>query len=106
MASRTVRLTAGLLLEDRISGNSEAPAVAKVPGKRKIPVVQHVASTDGQDKYGSSGIAASHGMDELDLRNRIEEQRAKAGHLHAHGFKVEPGTNGILHLKPAGLAPL
>ncbi|MNM96149.1 hypothetical protein D3C81_1086160 [compost metagenome] len=66
-------------------------------GEAQIALLQQVVAGNRQDEHRAGDVAGRHGMHELDLRHRIEQQRAEVDQLHAHGLVVELGAHRVLH---------
>ena len=66
-------------------------------GKREVTTAQHIVRTDTQDKHRAAHIARSDGVNEFNLRNRVQDQLGKADHLHTHSFEVEIRRDRVLH---------
>ncbi|MNH30455.1 hypothetical protein D3C71_1382330 [compost metagenome] len=66
-------------------------------GKGSITAFQQVVRADTQYEHRTTGVAGSYGVNELNLRNRVEHQFGEAEHLHAHGFEVKVRGDRVLH---------
>ena len=69
----------------RAPGEFDAPALEQVPGR----YAEH------EDRGGH--IAGRHGVDELGLGDRVEQDRIEIIDLHAHRLRVERRAHRILH---------
>ena len=63
----------------------------------EVATAQHVVRADAQYEHRTTHITRSHGVNEFNLSNRVQDQLSKADHLHAHGFEVEIGCDWVLH---------
>ncbi|MPM50433.1 hypothetical protein SDC9_97172 [bioreactor metagenome] len=75
-------------------GSSNAEGTA---GEFDMHAAQQVPGTDAEDEDRAGDVAGRHGMDELRLRRRVEQQIGERGHLHAHGDETELGPDRVLH---------
>ncbi len=69
----------------------------RAAGEAQVALVQQVVAGHGEDEHRAGDVAGGHGVDELDLRHRVEDQRAEVDQLHAHGLEVELGAHRVLH---------
>ncbi len=69
----------------------------RTAGKAQVALLQKIEGRNRQHEDRPGDITRGHGVDELDLRHRVEQQRSEVNQLHAHGLEVELRAHRVLH---------
>ncbi len=92
---------AGLIAHDdhrERGGQTEGSGDAEgATGEFDIAVLQQIPGADAEHEHRAGDITGTERMHELGLRHHVEDDFGEAGHLHAHGHRVEGRADRILH---------